>query len=85
MNNTVSNYISNLYNLYKSANDKKQSLSEILESFSQISKNYKEVSQIKEQENTYSNKNFLLCNPEEQEIIIDSQLKNIKSLVINSK
>ena len=47
MSNYVSNYISNLYNLYKSANDKKQSLSEILESFSQISKNYKETSEIK--------------------------------------
>ena len=61
MSNYVSNYISNLYNLYKSANDKKQSLSEILESFSQISKNYKETSEIKNQENSYSSNNFLSC------------------------
>ena len=84
MSNYVSNYISNLYNLYKSANDKKQSLSEILESFSQISKNYKETSEIKNQENNYSSNNFLLCTDIEQQNIINNQLNNIKCLVTNS-
>ena len=84
MSNYVSNYISNLYNLYKSANDKKQSLSEILESFSQISKNYKETSQIKNQENNYSSNNFLSCTDIEQQNIINNQLNNIKCLVTNS-
>ena len=84
MSNYVSNYISNLYNLYKSANDKKQSLSEILESFSQISKNYKETSEIKNQENNYSSNNFLSCTDIEQQNIINNQLNNIKCLVTNS-
>ena len=43
MGNTINNYISNLYNLYKSSNTKKQSLTDILTSFSQISKDYKDI------------------------------------------
>ena len=85
MINKISNHISNLYNLYKKASQEKQSLSDILDNFAQISENYKETNNIKNTiVNNYSNNNFLKCTPEEQQDFIDNVLTKIKSLVQKS-
>ena len=39
------NYIKDVYNIYNKANENKQSLSDILASYSQISKEHKELNQ----------------------------------------
>ena len=39
----IKNHLSNLYNFYKKASQEKQSLTEILENFSQLSEDYKKI------------------------------------------
>ena len=81
----MNNHISNLYNFYKKASQEKQSLSEILDNFAQISENYKDTNNIKESVvNTYSNINLQNCTNEEQQNFINNTLSQIKTLVIKS-
>lgn len=64
-------------------NDNKQSLSDILESFSCISKNYEELD--KNIENIeYSNILYSKCSEEEKEIFYNNQLQLIECLVTNT-
>ena len=87
MSNYVSNYISNLYNFYKSTTQKNQSLTDILTNFSQISKDYKDIIKEKNIANNqyhYSSYNFVECTNEEQLDFINNQLQLIESLVTNS-
>lgn len=81
----INNHITNLYNFYKKASQEKQSLTEILENFSQLSEDYKKTNNIKESiVNTYSNINLLECTNEEQTDFIDNTLSQIKTLVQKS-
>lgn len=85
MINHIENHISNLYNFYKKSAQEKQSLSDILNNFSQITENYKNTNNIKESIiNKYSNSNLLDCTIDEQNDFIENILSNIKSLVIKS-
>ena len=78
----IKNHLSTLYNFYKKASQEKQSLTEILENFSQLSENYNDVNNIKDSiVNNYSNINLLDCTKEEQQDYIDNVLSNIKTLV----
>ena len=64
-------------------NDNKQSLSDILESFSCISKNYEELD--KNIENIeYSNILYSKCSEEEKESFYNNQLQLIECLVTNT-
>ena len=81
----ISNHITNLYNFYKKASQEKQSLTEILENFSQLSENYKKSNDLKETiVNKYSNINLLDCTEDEQNDFIDNVLGKIKTLVQKS-
>lgn len=81
----ISNHITNLYNFYKKASQEKQSLTEILENFSQLSENYKKSNDIKETiVNKYSNINLLDCTQDEQNDFCDNVLSKIKTLVQKS-
>ena len=87
MGNSINNYISNLYNFYKSTTQKNQSLTDILTNFSQISKDYKDIIKEKNIANNqyhYSSYNFVECTNEEQLDFINNQLQLIESLVTNS-
>lgn len=74
-----SNKISKINELYKNPN--KQSLSEILESFSCISKNY---NKIEIAETNYSNVLYNLCTEDEQQRFFNDQLQLIECLVTNT-
>ena len=79
------NYIQNIYNFYKNSVKEKQSLTDILNSFSELSDNYNKINTIKEQiSNKYSSVNLAKCTLDEQHDFIDNILQPIKSLVTNS-
>ena len=81
----LNNHISNIYNFYKKASQEKQSLSEILNTFAQISENYKDTNNLKESlVNQYSHINLQDCTDEEQNYFINDKLSNIKTLVLKS-
>ena len=64
-------------------NDNKQSLSDILESFSCLSKEFRELDKNIEETN-YSNVLYSKCNDEERQLFYDNQLQLIECLVTNS-
>ena len=74
------NHITQLYNFYKDAYDKKQSLTDILNSFSQLSTVYKPDNSNKV---NYSSNDLFSCSESEQKYFITNQLEQIKTLVIN--
>ena len=78
----INNHITKLYNFYKEVSDKKQSLTDILNSFSQLSSN----NSLEENKSKfiYSSNNFFECPENERKYFIDNQLKNNKTLVINN-
>ena len=73
-----SNKISKINKLYE--NNQKQSLTEILESFSCISKN-NDIEIVKK---NYSNVLYHLCTQDEQQYFVDDQLQLIECLVTNT-
>jgi len=74
-------YLTELNKIY-SKNDK-QSLTETLNNFRQISEEYKDFNETKE-EFSYSSYNFLECTKEEQLNFYNDQLQLLECLVINS-
>lgn len=84
MSNNIKGYLSNIYSLYKKASSDKQSLSEILNSFSQLNKDYDNIHNIKLNHNQYSSNNLFECTKEEQNSFLDNILSKIKTLVIHS-
>ena len=81
MSNNIKNYLSNLY---KKADKNKQSLSEILNSFSQIPSYYDDINKIKLQNTQYSSTDYLECSEEEKTKFQEEVLARLKSLVIHS-
>lgn len=84
MSNTLSNYLHNIYGFYKKLNDteEEQSLTDVLNSFAQISEEYKDITNINKKH--YSNINYYDCSKEEQEEFSKDILSKLKTLVINS-
>ena len=81
-NNKLGNYLKKLNDQY---NSKDKSLTEILKSFSQISSEYNELNEVKNQiETQYSSNNYAECTEEEQEDFFSDQLQFIETLVVNS-
>ena len=81
-NNKLGNYLKKLNDQY---NSKDKSLTEILKSFSQISSEYNELNEVKNQiETQYSSNNYSECTEEEQEDFFSDQLQFIETLVVNS-
>ena len=81
-NNKLGNYLKKLNDQY---NSKDKSLTEILKSFSQISSEYNELNEVKNQIGTqYSSNNYSECTPDEQEEFFSDQLQFIETLVVNS-
>ena len=81
-NNKLGNYLKKLNDQY---NSKDKSLTEILKSFSQISSEYNELNEVKNQiETQYSSNNYSECTPDEQEEFFSDQLQFIETLVVNS-
>ena len=81
-NNKLGNYLKKLNDQY---NSKDKSLTEILKSFSQISNEYNELNEVKNQiETQYSSNNYAECTEEEQEDFFSDQLQFIETLVVNS-
>ena len=81
-NNKLGNYLKKLNDQY---NSKEKSLTEILKSFSQISSEYNELNEVKNQiETQYSSNNYAECTEEEQEDFFSVQLQFIETLVVNS-
>lgn len=73
--------IKNLYNIYKNSANEKQSLSQILNIFSQLPKDYNnEINNV----NKYSNILFSELTDDEKEEFIENKFTKIKSLVTNS-
>jgi hypothetical protein len=75
------NRIKQINEIYK--NKEKQSLTDILESFSCISKDYNEIESNIEL-NKYSNILYSKCTAEEQHAFFEDQLQMIECLVLNS-
>ena len=75
------NRIKQINEIYK--NKEKQSLTDILESFSCISKDYNEIENNIEL-NKYSNILYSKCTVEEQQAFFEDQLQMIECLVLNS-
>lgn len=84
MANPLSNYLHNIYGFYKKLNDngEEQTLTDVLNSFAQISKEYKNIDVINKKH--YSNINFYDCSKEEQQTFSEEILSKLKTLVINS-
>ena len=81
-NNKLGNYLKKLNEQY---NSKDKSLTDILKSFSQISSEYNELNDVKNQiDIQYSSNNYNECTPEEQEDFFSDQLQFIETLVVNS-
>ena len=80
----------NLGSYLKKINDaysnKEKSITDILTSFSQISPDYNELTEVTENviEKNYSSENYNECSKEEQEEFFSDQLQFIETLVINS-
>jgi hypothetical protein len=64
--------------------DEKKSMTDILDSFRCVSKEYQEFSSLPEQTEHYSNVEFSKCSEEEQNNFINSELEVFESLVCNS-
>ena len=80
-NNKLGNYLKKLNDQY---NSKDKSLTEILKSFSQISSEYNELNEVKNQIGTqYSSNNYSECTSDEQEEFFSDQLQFIETLVID--
>lgn len=74
-------YLKKLHNTYK--NDNKNSLTDILNSFKQISDDYNEFNENQQIEYKYSNVDLLLCNKDEQRQFYNDQLQLIECLLLN--
>ena len=81
-NNILSNYLKKINETYSNTN--KQSLTDILTSFSQLSKDYHDNNTDKEQKIQYSDKSYNKCTQEEQQEFINNELQLIECLVTNS-
>ena len=74
-------YLKKLHSTYK--NDNKNSLTDILNSFKQISDDYNEFNENQQIEYSYSNVDLLLCNKDEQRQFYNDQLQLIECLLLN--
>ena len=84
-NSSISNYLTDVNKIYSNKN-KKQSLTDILNEFNQMSKSYTDfISESnKEDEYKYSEYDFLRCTKDEQIRFFNDQLQLIECLVTNS-
>ena len=67
-------------------NNKNKSLTEIIQSFSQLTSEYNELNELNKSQidNNYSSRNYTECSAIEQEEFFSDQLQFIETLVINS-
>ena len=80
--NSLGNYLNKINNEYSSKN---KSVTDILKSFSQISNEYNEFNEVKQNnDKKYTSNNYIECSIDEQEEFFSDQLQFIETLVINS-
>lgn len=80
--NVLGEYLKSISDSY-SVKDKKQSLSDILKSFSQLSKSQKEIEGEKYADIKYSSYNFNECTLEEKQSFFNDQLQFVETLIVN--
>lgn len=80
--NNISELLNKLNNNYK--NNEEKSLSDILDSFSQLSKDYADFNNLSINKKEYSSKKYNECTLEEKQDFFNNQLQFIECLVTNS-
>ena len=83
-NNNVVNSLGNYLKLVNNSYDKGQSITDILNNFRTMSKDYSQFSNDSSETINYSSRNYNECTDEEKQLFFEDQLQFIECLVTNS-